>query len=91
MFGVGLGSIFGEQGGALAVAFVGLIIFELTLALLLPEIERYAPGAAGLALSGLPVDVLLPMWVGGLVYAGYGVIALVIASQLTDRRDITGA
>lgn len=89
--GVGLGSSFGEQGGALAMAFVALIVCGITLASLAPEIERYAPGAAGLALSGLPVDVLLPMWAGGLVYAGYGVLALGIAARLTDRRDITAS
>jgi ABC-2 type transport system permease protein len=86
--GVGLGSIFGEHGAALALTMVGLIIFEITLASLLPEIERYGPGAAGVALSGLPSDTLLSMWVGGLVYGGYAVLALGAATWLTQRRDI---
>jgi ABC-2 type transport system permease protein len=92
VLGVGLGSLIRSQVAAVLVAVIGALLIDAALAQLLPEIGRFTPAGAAAALTlGEPsrgVDYLTP-WLGGLVLAGYALLAALIGTWTTVRRDLS--
>ena len=58
---------------------------------LIGDLNRWLPFTSGLALerAQAPGVELLDQWQGGLVLAGYAVLAAVLATWTTVRRDVT--
>jgi ABC-type transport system involved in multi-copper enzyme maturation permease subunit len=90
--GVGVGAIVRQQ----VPAVVGLCAWLLFVEGLLVgdvagvrKIGRFAPGAAGQALSGQFPGVLLSAGVAGLLLAGYAIIASIGGWQAFLRRDVS--
>jgi ABC-2 type transport system permease protein len=91
--GVGVGAVLRNQVLAIVGLFVWVFVVEILLFQYLPGVGRYAPGAAGTAMTGDTVGDssvhLLSAPAGGALLAGY-VAALVLAGALvTSRRDVT--
>jgi ABC-type transport system involved in multi-copper enzyme maturation permease subunit len=94
LFAVALGTIVRHTAGAVAALF-GILLVAPLLAEALPapwsgDIGRYLPGDAGLALSGVgfgPGTPLAP-WTGFLVFCGWTLALLAVATWLFDRRDV---
>ncbi|MGH3714122.1 MAG: ABC transporter permease [Micromonosporaceae bacterium] len=102
IFGIGLGTLIRSQIGAVIVAIavyvltgtLGLgVLFMLSqwtelswltdLGVLLPST------ASDLMVTGIDFVKMPPRWVGGVILVGYGVLAGVVGTLLTQRRDIT--
>jgi ABC-2 type transport system permease protein len=90
--GVGLGAVLRNQ----VLAVIGLILWALVVEILLfqfvPEVARYAPGAAGTAMTGgtagdQSVD-LLSAPVGALLLAAYSAVLVLAGALVTSRRDV---
>lgn len=90
-FAVSVGSLLRNPALAVAVALLWSFVLEGLLVGLLPEVGRWLPGGAGqgLARSSTTAGDLLPMWGGGLLLAGYGVLFALVGSRFVVRRDIT--
>lgn len=91
LLGVSVGSLIRNPAAAVGIALVWSFVLEALLVGLLPEVGRWLPGGAGqgLARSSTTAGELLPMWGGGLVLAGYGVLFALVGSRFVVRRDIT--
>jgi ABC-2 type transport system permease protein len=91
VLGTGLAALLRNQVAALVV---GLLWWsqgvERVLAGLLqqPGLERWLPMGAAAALTR-PGGGTLPMWVGALVLAGYGLLLALLGGRLLARRDLT--
>jgi ABC-2 type transport system permease protein len=91
--GVGLGAVVRNQ----VVAIVGLcawvFLVEIIFFQYLPEVGRWAPGAAGTAMTGDTVGDtsihLLSEVAGGAVLAGYAAVFVLAGAFVTNRRDVT--
>jgi ABC-2 type transport system permease protein len=91
--GVGLGALARNQVLAIVGLFAWVFVVETLVFQYLPDVGRYAPGAAGTAMTGSTVGDssvhLLSAPVGGALLAAYAV-ALVLAGALAvSRRDVT--
>jgi ABC-2 type transport system permease protein len=92
VIGVGVGALLRNQVGAIVGALVYLYVLEPVIAAIGPIASAYKwlPGGALRAMTtpfGGP-DVLHP-WQGGLLLLGYGLLAAVVGTLITVRRDIT--
>jgi ABC-2 type transport system permease protein len=91
--GVGLGALVRNQVFAIVGLFAWVFVVEILLFQYLPEIARYAPGAAGTAMTGDTVGDssidLLPALTGGAVLAAYAVVFILAGTLVTNRRDVT--
>jgi ABC-2 type transport system permease protein len=91
VLGTGLAALLRNQVAALVV---GLLWWsqgvERVLAGLLQQqgLERWLPMGAAAALTR-PGGGTLPMWVGALVLAGYGLLLALLGGRLLARRDLT--
>jgi ABC-2 type transport system permease protein len=91
--GVGLGAVVRDQ----VVAIVGLcawvLLVEIILFQYVPGVGRWAPGAAGTAMTGDTVGEtsihLLSQTAGGAVLAGYAAVFVLAGAFVTNRRDVT--
>ncbi|MEU4833558.1 ABC transporter permease [Streptosporangium sp. NPDC023615] len=90
-FGVALGALIRNQVAAVAVALVWFMYADYLLVSFLPDLGRWLPTGAARALGGMPLQgsELLPVWGGGLLFAGYVAVIVIAAHALTLRRDIT--
>jgi ABC-type transport system involved in multi-copper enzyme maturation permease subunit len=90
LVGVGIGSLVRNQTAAVVAALVWVMVVEALLVSFVPEVGRWFPGGAAAALSAAAtVDGgLLPMWGGGLLFAGYGLALAAAGARFTIRRDI---
>ncbi|MFI6512716.1 ABC transporter permease [Streptosporangium sp. NPDC050855] len=90
-FGVALGALIRNQVAAVAVALMWFMYADYVLISLLPALGRWLPTGAARALSGMPLQgaELLPVWAGGLLFAGYVAVLVLAARALTLRRDVT--
>lgn len=85
--GVGVGALLPNQVAALGAAIGWSFVVEPLLVQFLPSVGQWVPGGASAALQALPLD-LLPMWGGGLLFAGYALLALVAGAAALRSRDI---
>jgi ABC-2 type transport system permease protein len=93
VIGVGVGALLRNQVGAIVGSLVYLFVVENVVASI-PAIDpayRWLPGGALRAMvpSGAPGPDLLQPWQGGLLLLGYGLLAAVLGTLFTVRRDIT--
>ena len=91
VIGVGLGALLRNQVGAIVGALVYLFVVEGLVSGLSATQPAYKwmPGGAGEALlPNVAVVELLEPWQGGLLLAGYGVLAALLGALLTVRRDV---
>ncbi len=90
LLGVGLGALIGNQVAAVTVALLWFMYADYALVSFLPELGRWLPTGAARALSGTSMGgELLPVWGGGLLFAGYVAATVLAARALTLRRDVT--
>ena len=93
VIGVGVGALLRNQVGAIVGALVYLFVVENVVASIpaIASAYRWLPGGALRAMtpSGLPGPELLEPWQGGLLLLGYGLLAAVLGTLLTVRRDVT--
>jgi hypothetical protein len=78
---------------AIVGLFAWVFVVEILLFQYLPDIARYAPGAAGTAMTGDTVGDssihLLSALGGGAVLAAYAVAFTLAGALVTNRRDVT--
>jgi ABC-2 type transport system permease protein len=91
--GVGLGALVRSQVVAIVGMFVWVLVAEVLLFRYLPGVGRFAPGAAGTAMTGTTVGDssahLLSAPVGGAVLATYAAAFVLAGMLVTSRRDVT--
>jgi ABC-2 type transport system permease protein len=92
VIGVGVGALLRNQVGAIVAALVYLYVAEPVIAAIGPiqSAYKWLPGGALRAMtSGFGAPDLLQPWQGGLLLLGYGLLAAVLGTLFTVRRDIT--
>jgi len=91
--GVGLGAVVRSQVLAIVGMFVWVFIAESLILQFLPGTGRWAPGAAGTAMTGAAVSSssvqLLSPSAGGAVLAAYAAAFVVAGAIAVSRRDVT--
>src|SRR5262249_9757364 len=86
--GVGVGAIVLNQVPAIVGLCPWLLLIEDLLVGGVAEVGRFAPGAAGAAISGQDPDTLLPPALGLVVLALYAAAAALLGSLAPTRRDV---
>lgn len=91
--GVGLGAIVRNQVLAIVGLFAWVFVVEVLIFQYLPDVGRYAPGAAGTAMTGSTVGEssvhLLSAPVGGAMLAAYAAVFVLMGAVAVSRRDVT--
>lgn len=91
--GVGLGALVRNQVLAIVGLFAWVFVVEVLVFQYWPGVGRYAPGAAGTAMTGDTVGNssvhLLSVWGGGLLLAAYAVAVALAGAFAIARRDVT--
>jgi ABC-2 type transport system permease protein len=91
--GVGLGAVIRNQVFAIVGLCAWVFVVEIMLFRYLPGVGRYAPGAAGTAMTGHTVGDssvhVLSAVGGGAVLAGYAAACVIAGALVTNRRDVT--
>ena len=90
--GVGFGALVRNQVFAIVGLFAWVFVVEVLAFQYLPGAARYAPGAAGTAMTGDTVGDssvhLLSAPVGAAVLAGYAAAIVLAGALVTSRRDV---
>ena len=91
--GVGVGALVRNQVAAIVGLFAWVFVVEILIFQYLPQAGRYAPGAAGTAMTGdtvgdSSVDLLSGV-AGGALLAGYAAVLVLAGVLVTNRRDVT--
>lgn len=79
--GIGVGTAVRNQPAAVAGGLSALLIVQPPLLLGLPDVGRWLPGAAGLAMTLAPDPAMLEQITGSLVLFGWMVLALAVGDQ----------
>ncbi len=91
--GVGLGALVRNQVLAIVGLFAWVFVVEILIFQYLPGVGRYAPGAAGTAMTGDTVGDssvhLLSAPLGAAVLAAYACALAVAGGLALSRRDVT--
>jgi ABC-2 type transport system permease protein len=91
--GVGLGALVRNQVAAIVGIFAWVFVVEILVLQYLPAVGRYAPGAAGTALTGDTIGDssvhLLTAPIGGALLAAYAAVFVLAGVLVTNRRDVT--
>jgi ABC-2 type transport system permease protein len=91
--GVGLGALVRNQVIAIVGLFAWVFVVEILVFQYLPGVGRYAPGAAGTAMTGDTVGNssvhLLSAPIGGTLLAAYACIITLAGALAIERRDVT--
>lgn len=91
--GVGFGALVRNQVFAIVGLFAWVFVVEILIFQYLPGVGRYAPGAAGTALTGDTVGDssvhLLSAPVGGALLAAYACMFALAGALAIGRRDVT--
>lgn len=87
LIGVGLGALIRNQLAAIIIALAWPQVIE-NIIHDISWLYRWAPGGANSALVRADAAGLLPMWAGGLLLLGYGLLFVLLGSALVARRDI---
>ena len=90
LVGVGVGALVRNQVAALVGVLVWVVVVEGLLLSLVhaPGLGRWLPSAAAAALTN-PGGAHLSRWVGGLVFAAYGLAFALAGTRFVVRRDVT--
>lgn len=88
--GVGIGSMLTNQTLAVTATLIWVLLVEQTLSAFSPGVAQWFPGGAASAMSGVsPASgSALPLWAGGLVFAGYGLAFSAAGNRFLGLRDI---
>jgi ABC-2 type transport system permease protein len=91
IFGLSLGALIRNQVAAIVSALVWIFLGEALLVQLLPQVGRWLPGGAVMAMmdAGASEGKLLPVWAGALLFVAYILFIALAGAMLTERRDIT--
>ncbi|GEN80468.1 hypothetical protein [Actinotalea fermentans] len=89
VLGVALGTIIRTPAGAIVTAILWLYVLETAVAGLLPDVAKWLPAMAALALGNAPDGDLLGQGAAGLVLVGWTVIGVAGAYIASTRRDVT--
>lgn len=89
VLGVALGTIIRTPAGAIVTAILWLYVLETAVAGLLPDVAKWLPAMAALALGNTPGDDLLTQGAAGLVLVGWTAVGLGGAYVAATRRDVT--
>lgn len=87
VLGVALGSLVRNQVLAVAGALAWFAVVEHTLVNLVPDVGRWLPAAAGLAIVRSPLDGLLSPVAGTGLLAVYGAVITLAAVRIAETRD----
>jgi ABC-2 type transport system permease protein len=91
--GVGLGALVRNQVFAIVGLFAWVFVVEILIFQYLPGVGRYAPGAAGTAMTGDTVGNssvhLLSAPIGGILLAAYACVITLAGALAIERRDVT--
>jgi ABC-2 type transport system permease protein len=88
LIGAAIGSMTANTTAALAGLLVWVLVVEPPAVLGLPELGRYLPASAGLALTYSPDAELLSQVVGGITLATYAALAVALAIHKLARADL---
>jgi ABC-2 type transport system permease protein len=87
--GAGLGALLRNQVAAIVIVLVQIFVVDPTLAVLIDGAEDFTLTGLGVAMSGADEEgQALSLGVAALVWAGYAVLAGVLAALRTAKRDI---
>ncbi len=91
VLGVAVGALLRNQVAAVIVALAWGQIVEGVFVGLLPEVGKWLPGGGAQALGSVPNPGgdLLPAWGGGLLFAAYALVLVLIGARVVVRRDVT--
>ena len=89
VLGVALGTIIRTPAGAVVTAVLWVFVLETAVAGLLPDVGRWLPATAALALGNTPVEDILGQGAGGLVLLAWTAAGLAGAYVASTRRDVT--
>jgi ABC-2 type transport system permease protein len=91
--GVGLGALVRNQVFAIVGLFAWVFVVEILIFQYLPGVGRYAPGAAGTAMTGDTVGNssvhLLSAPIGGILLAAYACVITLAGALALEHRDVT--
>jgi ABC-2 type transport system permease protein len=91
--GVGLGALVRNQVFAIVGLFAWVFVVEILIFQYLPGVGRYAPGAAGTAMTGDTVGNssvhLLSAPIGGALLTAYACLFTLAGALALERRDVT--
>ena len=86
--GLGLGALLRNQVATLVAIFLWLFFIENLLIDFVPDVGRFAPGAAAAAITGLDPETLLAPAAGALLLALYAAAVAAAGTIATLRRDV---
>lgn len=89
VLGVALGTIIRTPAGAIVTAILWLYVLETAVAGLLPDVAKWLPAMAALALGNAPDGDLLAQGAAGLVLVGWTTVGIAGAYVASTRRDVT--
>lgn len=89
VLGVALGTIIRTPAGAIVTAILWLYVLETAVAGLLPDVAKWLPAMAALALGNAPDGDLLGQGAAGMVLVGWTVVGIAGAYVASTRRDVT--
>lgn len=88
VIGAAVGSMTGNTSAVVAAILVWVLVIEPPAVLGLPELGRWLPASAGLALTHSPDEALLGQVAGGLLLAVYAGLALALAAVRIGKADV---
>lgn len=88
IIGVAIGTILRNQPTAVGGSLAWLLIVEPAAILGLPAVGKWLPGAAGLALTYSPDDILLSQVAGGLLLTGFATVLSAVAFARFGSADL---
>ena len=86
--GLGLGALLRNQVATLVAIFLWVFFIENLLIDFVPDVGRFAPGAAAAAITGLDPETLLAPAAGALLLALYAAAVAAAGTIATLRRDV---
>jgi ABC-2 type transport system permease protein len=91
LVGVGVGALLTNQTVAITATLVWVLLVETMLASFASGIDRWLPGGAASAMSGVaaPSGTALPMGVAALLFLGYGLAFAGAGTRVVAQRDVT--
>lgn len=89
VLGVALGTIIRTPAGAVVIAVLWVFVLETAVSGLVPDVGKWLPATAALALGNAPVEDLLGQAAGGLVLLGWAALGTAVAAVASTRRDVT--